>query len=393
MAEPLCLCSHNVGRPLGRAVVCLPSQDDRAVVTCQDNGLVAVDVTRCRDDVYAGGYLGLAIQQLVLRPREVDEVREGVVRLVRGFQLTALAVDRPPDEGRVAADVIEVQVTVHDQVNVARREPHLGKGRVNRRAAWSIPGLGVRVSLAHARVEKQHTHGRSSNVSMDRFDTRCPGLRLGGRPDECPQPDASHVVDAHAVTLAIIQRRHSPSHAAMRRVIPPRVGLACSESEFGAWVSGWRGAAGTLTTGSDATGYVVGVAGEAVLVGDRLWGMRWLYVASGAVTLASVVYVAFAVGKGWDWGLLWWGLLNGALPVVAFNVAFARLSRRTEDAVRWHRRRVLYSGMWLWAGLETGIMATAFEKVWIDLGFTAYIVLCGVAGPVLIALKRRSMPA
>jgi hypothetical protein len=138
----------------------------------------------------------------------------------------------------------------------------------------------------------------------------------------------------------------------------------------------------------------VEVAGdETAPISDQLWRMRWLYVASGAVTLAAVVYVAFAIGKGWEWGLLWWGVLNGALPVVALNVAFARRGRRTEVAAHWHHRRILYSGMWLWAGLEAGIMAAAIGVLWIDLGLTAYIVLCGVAGAALITVKRRSMRA
>jgi hypothetical protein len=85
------------------------------------------------------------------------------------------------------------------------------------------------------------------------------------------------------------------------------------------------------------------------------------------VSLAAVVSLAFAIGKGWEWGLLWWGVLNGALPVVALNVAFARRGRGTE--------------------------AAAMRLLWIDLGSTAYIVLCGIAGAVLITGKRRSMHA
>ena len=137
----------------------------------------------------------------------------------------------------------------------------------------------------------------------------------------------------------------------------------------------------------------MGVMAQAAPERDQLWRLRWLYVAGGAVNLAAVVYLALAFGTGWTWGLLWWGLLNGALPVAALKVAFARFGRRTHVSSRWHRRRVLYSCMWLWAGLVSGVLAAAFDVLWIDLGVTAYEVLCGAAVAVLIPIKRRSMRA
>ena len=105
-------CGESGFGPLRRRVVRLAGQHHRPVVADHDHRLVTRDVPGRRDDMDTRCDLGLAVEELVRRSVEVDELRERVVAGPSGVELQALCEQRSSGEAWIAADVVEVQVAV-----------------------------------------------------------------------------------------------------------------------------------------------------------------------------------------------------------------------------------------------------------------------------------------
>ena len=79
------------------------------------------------DHAHALGYLGVAVQKLEARPREVEPLRGYRLLLSRARQLRALDVERGVFEDRVLTAVVEVEVAVDHDLHVRRAEVVLGE--------------------------------------------------------------------------------------------------------------------------------------------------------------------------------------------------------------------------------------------------------------------------
>ena len=179
----------------------LAREDDRPVVALEDDGLVPIDVSGRGNDVYSGRYLGLAVKQLVACSSKVDQVRDRVVGGLSSVEFDALASDRAAAEGRVAADVVEVQVAVHDDVDVVSGEAEPAESILDADALWPVPSFGLGTCITQAGVEKKQACGGARDVSKHGLDPRAAGVRLLGGPNERSQFKPGHVLDPHVTTL------------------------------------------------------------------------------------------------------------------------------------------------------------------------------------------------
>jgi MFS family permease len=127
---------------------------------------------------------------------------------------------------------------------------------------------------------------------------------------------------------------------------------------------------------------------------DELWRMRWLLLAStGGVTVGVVTLVA-TQPTDWHWTLLAWGVLIGIVYAAYLMVVFAAVLRReqhsAEQRTRFTRRRLIYVISSLFFCTVAGVIAAAFDVVWIDLVLAAYLAVIVAASAVgFVVLKRR----
>lgn len=179
----------------------LAGEDDRTVVTLEDDGLVPVDVSGGRDDVNAGSELGLAVQQLIACTDEVDQGCGRVLGRLGGAELLALAEDRLPGEGGVATDVVEVEMTVDDQVDVVGGEAQRAEGVLDRDPPWPVPGVGLGAGLAKTGVEEEQSCRCSREVTQDRIYAWGSGPCLFRGANEGPEFELGHIIEAHGSRL------------------------------------------------------------------------------------------------------------------------------------------------------------------------------------------------
>jgi len=100
--------------------VSLAGKDDRTVIALDDQGLMTLDMPWCRYHVHAWRDLGLTVKQLIPGTGEVDEPFHRVVTRTGSLELATLTRNRATRELVVSADVVKVQVTVHDRYHVAQ---------------------------------------------------------------------------------------------------------------------------------------------------------------------------------------------------------------------------------------------------------------------------------
>ena len=93
--------------------------------------------------------------------------------------------------------MVEVEVAVHDDVYVARREAQLAEGVRDPDALWPVPGLGLWACFTEAGIEQEQAGGGACDVAEHGLDTRASRVRLLRRANECPQVETCHVVDPH----------------------------------------------------------------------------------------------------------------------------------------------------------------------------------------------------
>src|SRR5690242_13057463 len=174
---------------------------------------MSVHVPGRRDDVNPRPDLGFPVKQLIARSGEVDELRNGVLGGARGLQLTPLAEDGPTREGRVSANVVEVQVAVDDQVDVLHRHPRRTKGLFDLDPSRPVPVLGLLVRFPQARVEEENAIRRPDHVPEHRLDPGTGRAGLLWRADEGSQLDPHDVIHTHDPTLGRGECRQSLSRA------------------------------------------------------------------------------------------------------------------------------------------------------------------------------------
>jgi hypothetical protein len=137
--------------------------------------------------------LRLAVQHLVGGPGEVDQRRDGVVRLPGGLQLGPLHEHRPPRQLPVAAAVVAVQVAVDHQADVAAVHPERAEAVAQRAPHRPEVAVGLRVlDLAEAAVEQQQAVGVGDQVGADHDAP--PGQRVVRRPGVVAQREPADVV-------------------------------------------------------------------------------------------------------------------------------------------------------------------------------------------------------
>ncbi len=143
------------GREVRGEVTGLARQDHRAVPLLHHQGLVPIGVPRRGDDVDAGPHLGLAAQLLVHDAREVDQGVHRVPARAGLGQLRLLHQDGPSGEQRIAAAVVEVQMTVDHYGHVVEPVPRGGQCGCQGPAPGAVVRLGLRIGLPYPRVEQQ----------------------------------------------------------------------------------------------------------------------------------------------------------------------------------------------------------------------------------------------
>ena len=174
---------------VGRALVHLrrvggvPDQQvGRAAVGRDDHALVAHGVPGRRDHRQAGQHLGVPVEQLEPRVHEVEPVVE-LRRLALGpAQFGALDVAGGVLEHGVLAAVVEVQVSVDHQADVARGHVQVGE-RVRDRAVDHPPVAEQLVGPADAGVHQHRAAGVGDHEAVHR--------PLPGRRDRAAGPGAT----------------------------------------------------------------------------------------------------------------------------------------------------------------------------------------------------------
>jgi hypothetical protein len=139
---------------------------------------------------------------------------------------------------------------------------------------------------------------------------------------------------------------------------------------------------------------VPGVVGPGV---DVLWNMRWRLLASCTCVLFAIIVLIATQPTHWRWPLLVWGLLIGLAGTAAIEALFAYEYRHdranTPVGSRWQRRRLIliFDVLWVFFGGIAGLVAAAFDLLWVDIGLTAYtVVSLGAGGLVMIRARRRT---
>ena len=125
-------------------------------------------VARSGDDAHAGKRLVLALAHVPATLVDVDVGGDGVVGVARCLQLGGLDEDRRAAEMDVAARVVGVEVTVDDEVDVARRQSGAGEGIDDRCAREPHLGdvLGREV-LGEAGVDQHGGLGVANDPRID----------------------------------------------------------------------------------------------------------------------------------------------------------------------------------------------------------------------------------
>jgi hypothetical protein len=126
---------------------------------------------------------------------------------------------------------------------------------------------------------------------------------------------------------------------------------------------------------------------------DPLWRLRWWLLASGLLTLAALIVLKITQSLPFHWPLFLWGIavgLAGAVWVYLFCSSGIRLNGQRGRLEKLRHRRVIYTWVWLFIGIEAGMLATMFSLPWLIVAVAIYIaMLAGASVLVLRVLKRR----
>jgi len=126
--------------------VALPSHHDGTVAAAHGEALVSGCVAGCRQDEDSRQHLGFAVELLVAQPRRVDQRRQRVAGGAGSLELHPLRQDHAAGQLRIAAAVVEVQVTVDHQPNVIRSDTSRGQRGDQGSAARAVVGIDLRVA-------------------------------------------------------------------------------------------------------------------------------------------------------------------------------------------------------------------------------------------------------
>jgi drug/metabolite transporter (DMT)-like permease len=118
--------------------------------------------------------------------------------------------------------------------------------------------------------------------------------------------------------------------------------------------------------------------------------------AGGVGTVAALVvvqlYVLQDTSLEWQWHLFVWGVVVGLLGAVCLNaVPLVVRLRRPEhrEPLRTRRRLLIYTWLWLFIGVELGMVAAMFELPWLVIALAIYIVVvCVVTAIILTRMPR-----
>jgi hypothetical protein len=128
---------------------------------------------------------------------------------------------------------------------------------------------------------------------------------------------------------------------------------------------------------------------------DPLWRLRWWLLASGISTLAALAVLDLDLSLSWHWSLFPWGIAVGMVGAGFINMALRAASLLSkldlERRTRIRRRRLIYTWMWLFLGIETGMAAAMFDLVWIDVAVAAYVLVVAAAGLAILVVKKRQL--
>lgn len=128
---------------------------------------------------------------------------------------------------------------------------------------------------------------------------------------------------------------------------------------------------------------------------DQLWRRRWVLLASCVCIAIAVAVLVSTQPTHWHWPLFGWGVAVGVAGLAILElVAAVTLRSESSPASRnaWKRRRLIYDGIWLFFGAVIGVIAAAFNAVWIDIVLTAYAALSLLAGMIIYrAFRRRQL--
>jgi hypothetical protein len=132
-----------------------------------DDALVAGGVPGGRDHRQAGHDVGVPVEQLEPRAGEAEPVVQ-VRRLAPGaVELRALHVERGMREDRVLAAVVEMQMRVDHQIDIARGHVQPGE-RVRDRAVDHPPVVQPLLRAADAGVHQHRTPGVGDHEAVHR---------------------------------------------------------------------------------------------------------------------------------------------------------------------------------------------------------------------------------
>ena len=189
-----------VGRVLCRRVVALPRHDHRPVRPTDDQRLVTGGVPWGRHEEDPWQHLNLACH--LREAAALDELGERVAgRLAGGIELGCLNEDQYPAQQRVAAAVVEMQVTVRGKPDVRDLRPD-GRQRLAQLDSAG-PVMGVNIGMgAHACIEQDHSSGVADDIAQTWFHSR--GARPGFLywPHEVAEINAPHCDLSHSTMLA-----------------------------------------------------------------------------------------------------------------------------------------------------------------------------------------------
>ena len=197
---PLRLSRAQLGSESTRGVVRLPSQDHGSVIAAGYQRLMACRVPRRRHDPDTRDQLDLAVDFLIRRVREVDQLGDRVLGLPSAGQLCRLHHNRTACEGRIAPTVIEVQVAVDHPADITDRSVGVVQRLGQRSPSRSVVPLGLCVGLSEAGVKQQGPRRMSNEVSEDELDAGLTSAGLLRGSDEVPELDAVDVGDAQHQT-------------------------------------------------------------------------------------------------------------------------------------------------------------------------------------------------
>ncbi len=187
---------------VGGSVHRLTRQHHPAGVGLYDERLVTGRVAGRRDDADPLRDVGLPAVELVAGFGEVVQAHDRVVLLtVGGIELDLLREDRRVREPRVPSAVVEVQVAVHDHLDVVRGHAGRGERLVQGTPHGMVELLHLLVTLGDAGVEEHEAVGVVDQIAADHDLLAGPRIPVVGE-REMTEQDAPYAVEGdHGTAL------------------------------------------------------------------------------------------------------------------------------------------------------------------------------------------------